>query len=417
MINFNKNFFVYGLGISGLSVVKFFRNNSYNFKAIDDDPIKNKLLHKNEYCKNNNIIKELDNSSYIVVSPSINTTIHPILFKYKNKIIIDIDILGSLLSDKIKIIAITGTEGKSSVSNYLYNILKKKNKSILLGNIGKTVLQKKDIKNSINRYEYIIFELSSYQLDKVKHLKIDIGCITNLYPDHLKYHKSYNCYIKSKLLIKNILKKNGKILINKKTYKEINDNKIILSDNFNVYKNNFSHNYNTNSILSENLSTLFALMSSLGLKFNISDISKIKILPFRNQIIVNTKYLKIYNDSKSTNLLNSVMTFNTIKSKNKILILGGKLKDGFINLPNISNSVILIFGSDKNNFSNMLNCTKSKIIKFYNLDDLVLFLSLATKIDKNKKIILFSPGGESFDAYANFMDRGRRFNSLVNKFF
>jgi len=158
-------------------------------------------------------------------------------------------------------------------------------------------------------------------------------------------------------------------------------------------------------------------MSSLGLKYNISDISKIKTLPFRNQIIVNTKYLKIYNDSKSTNLLNSVMTFNTIKSKNKILILGGKLKDGFINLPNISNSVILIFGSDKNNFSNMLNYTKSKIIKFYNLDDLVLFLSLATKIDKNKKIILFSPGGESFDAYANFMDRGRRFNSLVNKFF
>lgn len=415
MIDFKKSFFVYGLGISGLSVVKFFRNNNHSFKAIDDNYSKNKLLFKKETCEKINLIKELANAFYIVVSPSIEIATHPTLSKYKKKIIIDIDILSSLISNKVITIAITGTEGKSSVSNYLQNFLNKKNNSILLGNIGKTVLQKKNIKTIINKYKYIIFELSSYQLDKIKQLKIDIGCITNIYPDHLKYHKNYKNYINSKISIKNSLKKNGKILINQKTYKEINKNNIILSDDFFIYKNNYSYHYENNTIKNENLSTLSAISLRLNLNFKISDFSKIKSLPFRNQLIVDNKYLRIYNDSKSTNLLNSVMTFNLIKSKNKILILGGKLKNNFAHIPKISNSIILIFGDDKNDFFKLLNFSNCKIIKFYDLQNLVSFLSFVTRSDKNKKLILFSPGGESFDSYTNFMDRGRHFNRLVNK--
>jgi len=148
-------------------------------------------------------------SSYIVVSPSIDIDVHPVLSKFKDKVITDIDILGSLIPDKVKVIAITGTEGKSSVCNYLNEVLNKKFKSILLGNIGRTILHKKNIKNIILNYDYMIFELSSYQLDKIKYLKINIGCITNLYPDHLIYHKTYRNYIKSKLSISNLLKKKG----------------------------------------------------------------------------------------------------------------------------------------------------------------------------------------------------------------
>ena len=91
----------------------------------------------------------------------------------------------------------------------------------MLGNIGTTILQKKNIRKIINSYDYIIFELSSYQLDKIKYLKLNIGCITNLYPDHLKYHLNFKKYIETKLYIKNLLKSKGRVLINAGTLKVI----------------------------------------------------------------------------------------------------------------------------------------------------------------------------------------------------
>ena len=416
MIDFTKLFFIYGLGVSGKSVVKFLRNYNYSFSATDDNRLKNKFLFKNEYCQINNLTKILNKSSYIVVSPSIDIDLHPVLSKFKDKVITDIDILGSLIPDKVKVIAITGTEGKSSVCNYLNEVLNKKFKSILLGNIGRTILHKKNIKNIILNYDYMIFELSSYQLDKIKYLKINIGCITNLYPDHLIYHKTYRNYIKSKLSISNLLKKKGIIFINKNTSNEILNNKLSLNNNFKIYKTKKFINDNDSFFINENVSSLYSITSYLKFSFKISDILKINNLPFRNQIIYNTNNLKILNDSKSTNLLNSINTFNSIKIKNKILILGGKLKNNDIDIPRILNSTILIFGNDKDHFLHKLQNTNSKVIKFLNLESLIIFLSFFINLDNNNKIILFSPGGESFDTYSDFIERGNHFNYLVKKY-
>ena len=416
MIDFTKLFFIYGLGVSGKSVVKFLRNYNCSFSAIDDNKLKNKFLLKNEYCQINNLTKILNKSSYIVVSPSIDIDVHPVLSKFKDKVITDIDILGSLIPDKVKVIAITGTEGKSSVCNYLDEVLNKKFKSILLGNIGRTILHKKNIKNIILNYDYMIFELSSYQLDKIKYLKINIGCITNLYPDHLIYHKTYRNYIKSKLSISNLLKKKGIIFINKNTSNEILNNKLSLNNNFKIYKTKKFINDNDSFFINENVSSLYSITSYLKFSFKISDILKINNLPFRNQIIYNKNNLKILNDSKSTNLLNSINTFNSIKIKNKILILGGKLKNNDIDIPRILNSTILIFGNDKDHFLHKLQNTNSKVIRFLNLESLIIFLSFFINLDNNNKIILFSPGGESFDTYSDFIERGNHFNYLVKKY-
>jgi len=416
LIDFTKFFFIYGLGVSGKSVVKFLRNYNCSFSSIDDNRSKNNFLFKNEYCQINNLTKMLNKSSYIVASPSIDIDLHPVLSKFKDKVITDIDILGSLIPDKVKVIAITGTEGKSSVCNYLNEVLNKKSKSILLGNIGRTILHKKNIKSVIHNYDYIIFELSSYQLDKIKYLKINIGCITNLYPDHLIYHKTYRNYIKSKLSISNLLKKKGIIFINKNTSNEISNNKFSLNDNFKIYKTKKFINGSDSYFINENVSSLYSITSYLKYSFKIFDILKIKNLPFRNQIIYNKNNLKILNDSKSTNLLNSINTFNSIKIKNKILILGGILKNNDINIPRLLNSTILIFGNDKDHFFNKLQNKNSKIIKFLNLKSLIIFLSFFINSDKNKKIILFSPGGESFDSYNDFIERGNHFNYLVKKY-
>ena len=146
MIDFTKLFFIYGLGVT-LSHM-FDLNNDDIRIVVDDNKLKNKFLLKNEYCQINNLTKILNKSSYIVVSPSIDIDVHPVLSKFKDKVITDIDILGSLIPDKVKVIAITGTEGKSSVCNYLNEVLNKKFKSSVEV-LPARVLHKKNIKNII----------------------------------------------------------------------------------------------------------------------------------------------------------------------------------------------------------------------------------------------------------------------------
>ena len=75
---------------------------------------------------------------------------------------------------------------------------------------------------------------------------------------------------------------------------------------------------------------------------------------------------------------------------------------------------MLIFGFQTNLFINQINFINSNYFKFNNLPELINFLKLFIKL-RNYEYILFSPGGESFDLYKNYSDRGNHFNQLVKK--
>lgn len=416
MIDHTKFFFIYGLGISGLSCLKFFRNFNYKFKAYDDQNYLNDILKLNEKCNINNIKKILDKVDFIIVSPSINIDEHNILKNFKIKIIIDLDLLGSIIPNKIKLIGITGTEAKSTVCSYLNDLLNINSNSILIGNFGKTILDKKNIFNILKKINYLVIELSSYQLDKVQKLSLDIALITNLSVDHLKYHKSYNHYIKSKINIINLLKKNSKLLITKDVKKVLKYNNFKILKSFQIYNSNNKYINTQDPFFNINISTVDSVLNYFNLSLNIKSIKSLKSLPFRNELIVNTKKLKIINDSKSTNISNSIKTFNLIPNKNKILILGGIFKNHYEKLPKINNSTILFFNSSSEVISNFIDHKNCNLIKFLNLKETIIFISYFIKSNPNKLTILFSPGGESFDMFQNYLDRGLQFNKLIKKY-
>ena len=131
------------------------------------------------------------------------------------------------------------------------------------------------------------------------------------------------------------------IFLNKNTSNEILNNKLSLNNNFKIYKTKKFINDNDSFFINENVSSLYSITSYLKFSFKISDILKINNLPFRNQIIYNKNNLKILNDSKSKRGVIGKQ-FNSIKIKNKILILMGKLKNNDIDIPRILNSTILI---------------------------------------------------------------------------
>ena len=410
MIDLKKKFLIYGFGTSGKSISKYLKRKKVYYKIYDDylDLSKNKDSIDLGYFKKN--IKLFD---YFVVSPSIKIDKKHILFAHQKKILIDLDFLSLELNNQI-VIGVTGTEGKSTICFYLFQYLSNFYNPIIIGNYGNTILDKHNIQNLLNKTKVIIVELSSYQLDKIKYLRLNHAVITNIYPDHLRYHGSFLNYVKSKFKIQSLLVDNGYLHISnldKRKYSKlikINPNNINSISNLNIKNKIFGFDIHLHN---EYISQRILLTS--GLKYNQN--IKLKNLPFRYELINNKSDFMIINDSKSTNLENSLLKINQINLNQKIIILGGIPKKSINKKNKVKNSLVLIFGPNRFSIVEKLDFNNSKFFTFIDLERLFKFLNVVIhqlKID----IILFSPGGESFDQFKNYSHRGLIFNKYIKKF-
>ena len=259
------SFLVYGIGLSGLSVIKFFRKNKFkNFKVWDD---KNKNLLKNYRTKN--LKKTLNKVDYIVLTPGVSLRNNSNLRKFKKKIITDIDLF-YLMKKKIKTIVVTGTNGKSTTCKLLEHLLKNnKLKCSLGGNIGSPILDLKISKNS-----YVIIEASSFQLSHSQFICPDFAFFLNLTNDHLEWHGSMNNYLASKLKIFHLQNKQQFALVNKKFKKIFFKKKFsskFISPNlkdFKKIKHKIKNDYLAHDINNENMSFIFTFAKLLKIKEN-----------------------------------------------------------------------------------------------------------------------------------------------------
>ena len=204
MINFNNyininTMGILGLGISGRSVINFLKKNDVKIFVWDDDEkIRNDFKISKTILSNFNEVINLKKIELLFVSPGISLK-HPIIsLAKKNNISIigDLDIFWeNLHKDSDKVIAITGSNGKSTVCSIINHLLtRSKKKSSLGGNIGIPVL---NLKPALDSITYVL-EVSSYQLELMKKIKPNIAILTNLSSDHLERHGTYKDYVKSK---------------------------------------------------------------------------------------------------------------------------------------------------------------------------------------------------------------------------
>ena len=289
-------------------------------------------------------------------------------------------------------------------------------KTKIIGNFGNTILDKTNLNKYLSKIDILIIELSSYQLDKLKFLKLHYALITNIFSDHLDYHRNIKNYISSKFRIQDFLYKNSPLFLSNylflkhRSHVKINKNRLILNDEKIIHKKELP-----NHIRELNLCSIKNLIYFIDSRIKIKNINVSDDLSHRIQLIYNKNSLKIYNDSKCTNLNNAVYKNNLINSSKKILILGGILKKQDKNLKfNIKNTLVLTFGNQRDLFINQLNLIDSNYFKFNRLIELINFLKLIVKLRKYE-YILFSPGGESFDSFKNYIDRGNYFNRLIKK--
>jgi len=422
----NKKILIYGLGKSGLASYSFLKNNNEVY-VYDDYKINSKF---DEIKKRQIEYKKINYYEFdvIIISPGIdiiNCKISKFLSKNKNKIITDLDVFYKCNPNNV-CITITGTNGKSTTCKILNNVLQdQKLDSRLVGNIGNPILNEK----KINKSTIFVIEASSYQLEYSKYFKSKYSVILNISPDHLERHKTLSNYVNAKFkLIENQSKNDvafvniNNPLIKKKLISHNFSSKVIKVNSIKVKKkiDQIKNPYFKSDGNQENLSFIFYICKYLKLsqKKLFYTLEKFKGLDYRQQIVYDSKNLQIINDSKATSYASSESLIK--KFTNVYWIVGGIPKQGDkfkLLKKNCINIRAYIFGKYSKKFRNDLK-NKIKINYYSNLKITLnmIFKDFRKNFSNQKKYILFSPAGASFDSFKNFEDRGSYFNKLIKTY-
>ncbi len=410
------SFLVYGLGLSGRSVIKFFKkNNINNFQVWDD---KQKILNKKYRSKN--LIHTLNKVDYIVLSPGISLLKKKILSKFRKKIITDIDLF-YLNNSKSKSIVVTGTNGKSTTCKLLTHLLRKtKFKCSMGGNIGTPIL---DL--VIRKDSFIVIEASSFQLSHSKFICPDYAFFLNFSNDHLDWHGSINNYFNSKLKIFRLQNKNNFAMINNNLKKQFKKNKLLgklivpkIKD-YRKIKNKIKNDYLKSNINEVNMSFIYTFSKLLKIRerFFIDAMKSFKGLSHRFEIFLKKGDITFINDSKATSFAATKSALQSLK--NIYWILGGlpKKNDKF-QLSKFKKNIIKCYlvGKNINFFRNQIK-DKIDFSITKNLKNSIIQILKDSKFLKQNDIsILLSPAAASFDQFENFEKRGEEFKTLCKKY-
>ncbi len=435
--------YVYGISKSGLSVIKLLKIQNKNFDCWDDSKKTTYLLKKK--FRNLNLIPinktNLQNYNNIYVTPGISINDNKFSKVKKSKIKRDLNLYYENITAE-KIIAVTGTNGKSTTTKLIGDILKNSSKKVFVGgNIGEplcsSILQKK-------LFSYHVIELSSYQLETIKNFEPKISIILNLSKDHLDRYKNFAQYVKAKKNILNFNSQNINLIsiddiFSKKIFYDINiKNKIsfslkntsadiyfedgfIIDTYFSKYKKiklhhislDLSNKYNIQNILAAYVVCKYL---RIPIKFFKESVKNFKGLPFRSSITLNTKSKIIINNSKATNVTSALLTLED--KKNIFLLLGGIAKKGdeFGKFVKYKHDIKKIYIYGKSRFFIKKQMKLHAISEVYESLEKALN-HLWKHIDgfDGKATIIFAPACASFDQFENFEKRGEFFNRLVLK--
>lgn len=435
--------YIYGLKKSGLSIVAYLNGIGEKFLCWDDDlSIREKLI-KSNYKLNFINPKDLDlkliDEAFITPVISLNNKKLNILNINNIKLFRDLELYSRLINDE-NIIAITGTNGKSTTTKLIGDFLKLNNKNNFVGgNIGLPLI---DFKNLNISGPYHIIELSSFQLESAPSFKSFISILLNISPDHLDRYVKYEDYIleKEKILNTdinafNIISVDDEVCLS--LFKKYQNHKtipislkpfeqgIFFQDNCIVdqyfYKNKIIPVTKISpslkgSINKQNILAAYSVIKIL--KFNLKNfinfLSEFKGLSHRLEEIVKNDKMVIINNSKATNVDSSIKSLTNYENIN--LILGGKAKENdfssFIKHKKKINKIYLIGKSADMIFAQLKNTINCEIC--YNLEQAIKKI-IFDNIDNNLFFtLLFSPACTSFDQYKNFEERGNHFKNLLN---
>lgn len=449
----NKKVAIIGLGVSNLPMLDYLHNLGANVSVFDkkseenfEPEIINKIKEYNFkiYTGENNL-DNLVGFDIIFRSPSCRPD-KPEIIKEVNK--------GAILTSEIemvlklapcKIIGVTGSDGKTTTTSLIYAILKDAGYNCFLGgNIGIPLFT--EIKN-MTPNDIVVLEMSSFQLMNME-VSPNISVITNIAPNHLDIHKSYEEYIDSKKNIFKYQKENDILVLNydneitNKFAKEANGNVIYFSsknklDNGVIYDDGLikmckdgvrrhvlaSKDMKLRGVHNcENACAAIAATASLvDVESQIKTIKDFSGVEHRLELVRSINGVNWYNDSIGTSPSRTIAGLNSFDEK-IVLIAGGYDKHLDYTpiakpiVDNVSKLILMGATADKIHDAVVKELTaEQKSMPIYHCSTLKETVELANQIAEKGEIVLFSPASASFDLFKNFAERGNKFKELVNE--
>ncbi|BDR68383.1 UDP-N-acetylmuramoylalanine--D-glutamate ligase [Clostridium tetani] len=443
---YNKKVAIIGLGISNMPLVEFLSNLGARVTGFDkknENELENNINELRAKGVNfelgENYLDKLSNFDVVFRTPSMRTD-HPILIKAKSE--------GAYITSEMeefikycpaKLFCITGSDGKTTTTTLIYNILKTEGYIVWVGgNIGNPLFTKIE---EIKKDDKVVLELSSFQLMSIKE-PIEVALVTNVSPNHLDIHKDMEEYIEAKKNIFKYQRENDLLVINE-------DNKItksmeeecrgrLLKFSMKEKLKEGSFYYNEDLYINEkkvcnvsevklkgmhNVENLLAAFSCVSEDSSIDSMREVAKnfngVEHRLEFVKEIQEVKYFNDSiasSPTRTLAALQSFD----RPVILIAGGYDKK-------ISFEVLAKEGISHIKHLILLGDTKYKIEEAFkkvmrdSSEDLPISIcnsieeaiNIAKENGESGDVVTLSPACASFDMFKNFEERGNKFKSII----
>ena len=444
---------VIGLGVSNIPLIDYLYELNAKVTVFDERAIE--ALDKNivekinsygfELVTGRNALHFLRGYKIIFRSPSCLPTTLQLVSEQKRGAIVTSEIEMLMNTCPCKIIGVTGSDGKTTTTTLIYEILKKGGYNCHLGgNIGIPLFTKvKDFKED----DIVVLELSSFQLMEME-ISPDIAVVTNVSPNHLDKHSSYKEYIDAKKNIFAYQSKDGKVVLNYDneitrefakdapgkveffSSKEKLEDGIIYSDGTikeckdNIRKHIINvkdvhlrgiHNY-------ENICAAIAATSDLvSTEVQIEAIKEFNGVEHRLEFVRELDGVKWYNDSIGTSPTRTIAGLYSFDER-IILIAGGYDKN--LDYAPLAKPIlekadkIILMGETAPKIEAAISkaiANTDIVFPMYRVKDVKQAVERARKISKKGDVILFSPASASFDMFKNFEERGEKFKECVRE--
>ena len=437
---------ILGAGESGVGAAILGKQKQYDVFVSDngmiDSKFKDILLEEDvSFEENKHTIEQISNADIVVKSPGISDSI-PLVKNLKEKrVLIVSEIEFASWYTNAELIGITGSNGKTTTTSLTYHILKYAGLNVgVAGNIGQSFA----FQVATCDYDFYVLELSSFQLDGVEKLKLNVSVLLNITPDHLdRYNNSFQEYINSKFqIIKNsdkdsvfiyndddvtitnkiqrlnLLNRSYGFTLNPLNGKGGGIDKGTLCININkplrISEDAFSLKGKHNSY---NIMASAMVASVLNIEENniIAAVKSFQPIEHRMEIVIHINGVEYINDSKATNVDSTFYALESIENK-VIWIAGGvdKGNDYSQLIPLVKSKVygIVCLGKDNQKLHDAFGHVVDQIDDAYSANEAV---QKASDMAKEGYTVLLSPACASFDLFKNYEDRGEKFKQGIIK--
>ncbi|MEZ4749709.1 MAG: UDP-N-acetylmuramoyl-L-alanine--D-glutamate ligase [Bdellovibrionota bacterium] len=460
MVKIKKNMrvLVVGMGRTGVAATKLLCKKGCKV-TVTDELNKTDLMESIEALEGykykaelgKHVLKTFCDQDLIVVSPGVSLDIKPLRQAERSKIPIISEVeLASLFINK-PIIAITGTNGKTTTSTLIAEMIRAVGKTAFLcGNVGQPI---SDYVSKRDRSDFIVLEISSFQLETTHTLKPAVSVILNLAPDHLDRYSSYEDYIEAKMRLVKNQTEDDHVVTNLRDHKLMSllsnvKPKVLyfttdaLSKIPVQYTERFQgmflspptvmhlnasrwkeHEFDLTTLLLRGLHNKENVMAAaLAAKLvGVSNeaiqkvIATFQPLPHRMEFVARKNQVNFYNDSKGTNVHSLMRSLESFREP-VILIAGGKDKGEEYEVleHSIRNHVknLILVGEAKEK----INRAVGDFAETFLVGTFEEAVYLAYQKARSGDVILLSPGCASQDMFKNFEERGDRYKALINMF-